>query len=116
MKTHFLFVCGRNQWRSPTAEHIYRNDDRIEVRSAGVSTKSRHILSEDDVTWADLILVMEYRYKHRIVEKFRGLLLPEIVNLDIPDEYQYMDAELVDIIQKGVEFYIMRIVQAARLP
>ncbi len=47
---------------------------------------------------------------------FRGLPLPEIVNLDIPDEYQYMDAELVDIIQKGVEFYIMRFEQEARLP
>jgi len=116
MKTHFLFVCGRNQWRGPTAEHIYRNDDRIEVRSAGMSGKSKHVLSEGDVTWADLILVMEDRYKIRIVDIFRGLPLPEIVTLDIPDEYQFMDAELVDIIQKGVEFFIMRFEQEARLP
>ncbi len=42
---------------------------------------------------------------------FRGLPLPEIVNLDIPDEYQFMDAELVDNIQTGVEFFIMRFEQ-----
>ena len=34
-KPHVLFVCGRNQWRSPTAARIYANDQRIEVRSAG---------------------------------------------------------------------------------
>src|SRR5512139_3631699 len=37
-RPHILFVCGRNKWRSPTAERLYRNDNRIEVRSAGVST------------------------------------------------------------------------------
>lgn len=116
VKPHFLFICGRNRWRGPTAEHIYRNDDRIEVRSAGMSAKSKHILAADDVAWADLILVMENRYKTRIVDMFRGLALPEIVNLDIPDEYQYMDAELVGVIQNGVEFYITRFVHGARLP
>jgi predicted protein tyrosine phosphatase len=106
---HFLFVCGRNQWRGPTAVNIYRNDDRLEVRSAGMSGKSRHTLSIDDIVWADLILVMEDRYKARIQEMFRDFPLPEIVNLDIPDEYRYMDAELVENIQKGVEFFIARV-------
>jgi len=85
---------------------IYRNDDRIEVRSAGMSAKSRHPLSTADVEWADLILVMESRYKTRIIEQFRALPLPEIENLDIPDEYQYMDPELITNIQIGVEPYI----------
>jgi predicted protein tyrosine phosphatase len=116
MKTHFLFICGRNQWCGPTAEYIYRNDDRIEGRSAGMSASSKHILSADDVAWADLVLVMENRYKTRIVDTFRGLPLPEIANLDIPDDYQYMDAELANIIQKGVEFYIKQVEHRARLP
>jgi predicted protein tyrosine phosphatase len=106
---HILFVCGRNQWRGPTAVQIYKNDNRIDVRSAGMSEKSRHALSAEDITWADLILVMENRYKTRILEKFHKLSLPEIANLDIPDEYPYMDAELIESIQKGVEFYIGRI-------
>jgi len=36
------------------------------------------------------------------------LVLPPIENLDIPDEYQYMDAELIDILEKKVEDSIQR--------
>ena len=52
---------------------------------------------------------MESRYKLRIIDQFRDLPLPEIENLDIPDEYQYMDPELVDLIQKMVESHIKKI-------
>jgi hypothetical protein len=62
-KPHILFVCGKNQLRSPTAERTYRNDKRIEVRSAGMSGKSKHPISNDDIEWATLILVMESGYK-----------------------------------------------------
>jgi protein-tyrosine phosphatase len=107
-KPHILFVCGKNKWRSPTAEHIYRNDARIDVRSAGLSGKSRHPISSGDIEWADLILVMESGYKSRILELFRDLALPKIENLDIPDEYEYMDEELIELIEKQVEFYIQQ--------
>lgn len=105
-KPQILFVCGKNKWRSPTAERIYKNDQRIEVRSAGMSGKSRHPISQDDVGWADLILVMENGYKSRILSLFRDLSLPRIENLDIPDEYEYMDEELIELIETKVEFYI----------
>ena len=106
-KPHILFVCGKNKWRSPTAERIYINDKRIEVRSAGMSGKSKHQISNEDVEWADLILVMENRYKSWILGLFRDLSLPRIENLDIPDEYEYMDEELIEIIILGVEFHIL---------
>jgi predicted protein tyrosine phosphatase len=51
---------------------------------------------------------MEGSYKARIIDQFRDLPLPEIENLDIPDEYQYMDPELIEIIRVGVEYYIKR--------
>jgi predicted protein tyrosine phosphatase len=70
MKPRILFVCGKNQWRSPTAVAIYKSDQRIEVRSAGVSSKSKKRISTADIEWADLILVMEKEYKSRIIEKF----------------------------------------------
>jgi predicted protein tyrosine phosphatase len=103
-KPRILFVCGRNQWRSPTAERIYRDDPRIHVRSAGVSAKSRHQISADDLSWADLVVVMERRYKSRITETFRDH--PPIVSLDIPDEFEYMDEELIKLIREGVEFHL----------
>lgn len=114
-KPHILFVCGKNQWRSPTAERIYRNDQRIEVRSAGVSGKSKHPISNADIEWADLILVMESGYKSRILGLFRDHSLPAIENLDIPDEYQYMDDELIEIIESRVEFHIQRLEKQASL-
>ena len=108
-KPHILFVCGKNKWRSPTAERIYKDDNRIEVRSAGMSGKSKHTISNDDIEWADLILVMENRYKSWISGLFRDLSLPKIENLDIPDEYEYMNDELIELIEMKVEYYIKQL-------
>lgn len=111
MKTtvpHILFVCGRNQWRSPTAARIYANDQRMEVRSAGVSPKSTHQVSNQDIEWADLILVMEQQYKARLLCTFRDLNLPLIDSLDIPDDYQFMDKELITLIREGTEYSLKR--------
>jgi len=113
MSPHLLFICGRNQWRSPTAERIYRADRRVEVRSAGVSSKSRHQISSADIEWADLILVMEASYGTQVHDQFRRLALPPIKSLDIPDEYEFMDAELIDAIQSSVEPYIQQMTETA---
>ena len=103
---NILFVCGKNKWRSPTAERIYNNDNRINVRSAGMSPKSRHQISIADIEWADIILVMEQGYKSHILGKYRDYRLPKIEVLDIPDEYEFMDDELVEMIKKSVEYFI----------
>src|SRR4051794_16815398 len=95
-KPRILFVCGRNRWRSPTAERIYRDDPRVQVRSAGVSAQSGHQISADDLAWADLVIVMERRYKSRIVGMFPDH--PPIVSLDIPDEFEYLDEDLIQLI------------------
>jgi protein-tyrosine phosphatase len=105
-RPRILFVCGRNQWRSPTATRTYANDQRIEVRSAGVGSKSRRHVTEQDINWADLILVMEQKYKTRLLGTFRDLEFPLIDSLDIPDEYEFMNEELVDLIREGTEFYL----------
>src|SRR6476660_4837045 len=100
-KPHVLFVCGRNQWRSPTAERIYRNDSRVEVRSAGVSVRSGHQISADDLLWANLVIVMERRYKSRILDTFRDRPdLPRIVSLEIPDDYPLMDEALIKLLRE----------------
>lgn len=74
------------------------------MRSAGVSDKSRHHLSEDDLVWADLVLVMERKHKERLLEVFPDVEpLPPIKSLNIPDDYEYMDEELVELIKDGTE-------------
>lgn len=107
-KPHILFVCGKNQWRSPTAVRLYGKDQRIEVRSAGVSPKARHQVTNEDVTWADLILVMEKKHKGKLLWLFRDSPHPPIESLDIPDEYEFMDEDLVGLITDGTEFHLKR--------
>jgi predicted protein tyrosine phosphatase len=105
-RLRILFICSRNRWRSPTAEGVYRNDPRVEVRSAGVSSAARRQVSERDLEWADLILVMEHGHARQIRERFRELDLPNLQSLDIPDEYQFGDGELVKLIRAGTEPFL----------
>jgi predicted protein tyrosine phosphatase len=107
-RRNVLFVCGRNKRRSRTAHEVFRKDLRMVVRSAGFSAQSPHILSADDVAWADVIFVMEDEHGARLRRAYRALSLPDVVVLHIPDEYGYMDAELIEMLQGGVEGYFGR--------
>jgi len=104
---NILFICSRNQWRSPTAEKVYSIDPRVHARSAGTSPKARHTVNAKDITWAELIFVMEYKHKDRLKADYSKLLqYKKVIVLDIPDEYQYMDEELVELIEASVEKYL----------
>ena len=52
---------------------------------------------------------MEEKYANALRAKFRRSALPPILSLDIPDEYEFMDAELVELIRRGVEMHIEQI-------
>jgi protein-tyrosine phosphatase len=95
-RPNILVVCGRNKKRSRTAEHIFKNDKRFNIRSAGLSPQSDHKITENDLNWADLVFVMESGQRGRIWSQFNHLNLPEIEVLNIADEYEFMDEELVD--------------------
>lgn len=103
-----LFLCSRNHWRSPTAEAVYQNDPRVEVRSAGVSASARRRVSEKLLRWADLVLVMESAHKRKLREDF-----PEVFHdlrievLDIPDDYEFMAPSLIELIKASVEPLLM---------
>lgn len=98
-----LFVCSRNQWRSPTAERVWRGDPRLSVRSGGTSPNARHPVSEADIRWAEVVLVMEEKHKSRLKAQFTRLLTHTPIHvLDILDEYQYMDPELVEEVRRAV--------------
>ncbi len=101
--TNVLFICSRNQWRSPTAEQIWRKHPALSVRSGGTSLNARHPVSENDVSWAQVIFVMEEKHKSRLIAEYRRLLENKPIHvLDIPDEYKYMDAELVELLRESV--------------
>jgi len=86
--------------RSRTAEDLFKNQPLHQVRSAGTAPSARIKVSEKAIQWADLILVMEKRHKEILREKFGALIeKKEVMVLDIPDEYGYMDPELVEILE-----------------
>jgi predicted protein tyrosine phosphatase len=98
-----LFVCALNQWRSPTAEVIYRNDSRLDVRSAGLRSNANRPLSADDVIWADVIFVMDDHQKEWLRERFADLTIPRIHVLDIPDDLIYMDPRLQELLRLSID-------------
>ncbi|SDH26416.1 Predicted protein tyrosine phosphatase [Pseudomonas flavescens] len=101
--SNILFVCSRNQWRSPTAETVWRKHPELCVRSAGTSPRARRTVSASDIQWADVVFVMEHKHKSRLMANFARLLSHKPLHvLDIADEYQYMDPELVDILERSV--------------
>ena len=102
-KQNVLFICSRNQWRSPTAEQISRKHPLMSVCSAGTSPNARRKVSAADIRWADVIFVMEEKHKSRLVAEFSRLLDGKTIHvLDIPDEYKYMDLELVEQLEQSV--------------
>jgi len=100
MPLHVLFVCSRNQWRSPTAERVFRRTPGLSVRSAGTSPRARRTVQARDLQWADVVCVMESKHRDRLRAGHgrlaRGV---DIVVLGIPDDYRFMDPDLVDLLE-----------------
>lgn len=101
-----------NKQRSLTAEHLYRDDARIEVRSAGVRSEAKRRASAADLRWADIVFVMEPDHKAWITMRFEELDLPPIDILDIPDEYGYMAPDLQEILRLTLDPEINSLVAA----
>lgn len=101
---NILFICSKNQWRSPTAEQIYRNHPDFNARSAGTSSSARHQVTPADLEWADIVIVMEDKHLSRLRADYPSHLKHKASRvLDIPDEYPYMDPGLIAEIQSAVD-------------
>lgn len=102
-----LFICSRNQWRSPTAEAVWCKLPGLSVRSAGTSPNAKKTVTVVDIRWADVIFVMETKHKQRLQAEFRQwVTYKRIEVLDIPDDYRYMDPELVGIFEAEAEAFL----------
>ncbi|MEO8581101.1 MAG: protein tyrosine phosphatase [Patescibacteria group bacterium] len=105
---NLLFICTYNQYRSPTAEHIFKTVSGLSVRSAGTSGSAAHHINSKDLQWADIIFVMEKKHREYLEENFQiEMKDKKIVNLNIPDEYQYMDPELVEMLKTEVNIHLL---------
>jgi predicted protein tyrosine phosphatase len=96
----YLFVCGKNRLRSPTAEHIFSGVPGIETLSAGVNRDADEPLTDELVTWADVVFVMERGHQTKVQTKHRAALSGKrVVVLGIPDDFAFMDPALVAVLQ-----------------
>ncbi|MEZ5590561.1 MAG: phosphotyrosine protein phosphatase [Gammaproteobacteria bacterium] len=104
---NLLFICSRNQWRSPTAEEMWKKNPNFNARSAGTSPKARKTVSPADIRWADIIFVMEKKHKNRVIAEFTRMLDHKPIHvLDIPDEYSYMAPELISELETRVNVHL----------
>lgn len=102
-----LFICSRNQWRSPTAERLFDDFPGYAAKSAGTQKGSRVRVTAGLIGWADRIFVMEKRHAESLRRKFpEALRGKNPICLHISDRYRYMDAELIQLLQEKLEPYL----------
>ncbi len=98
-----LFVCSENRLRSPTAEAIFSEYEGVEAIGAGTNADSDTPVSGDLIEWADIILVMEKAHRNKISAKYKDLLKGKrLVVLNIPDHYECMQPELIQLFKAKV--------------
>ena len=107
---NILFVCSQNKRRSLTAEKILNGVNGHIVRSAGTETNSRVKVTPGLLGWADIIFCFEKKHLRRINEKYPYIISgKKIVTMNVPDDYEYMDEELQDIICSYFDNYCSEI-------
>jgi predicted protein tyrosine phosphatase len=107
-RERILFICTANVDRSRTAEDLYRNDPRYEVRSAGVAPFAAFSVTRELLQWADRVFVMNEREdRHATILRMR---IPDVdrpvIDLDIPDKWRRGDPELISILRRSLEPYL----------
>ena len=104
---NILFVCSQNKRRSLTAEKLFDGVNGHCVKSAGTEKNSRIKVTPGLLGWADLIFCFEKKHLRRLREKYSEEVSgKQIVTLNIPDDFEYMDEELQDILHSYVDEYI----------
>ena len=98
-----LFVCSQNKLRSPTAEQVFSRREDLEVASAGTNHDAENPLTAELVAWADVIFVMEKTHRGKLQRRFRTALSSKrVICLDIPDNYAFMQPELIRLFETKV--------------
>ena len=105
--TKLLFICSRNQWRSPTAVRLFEGRPGFQARSAGTEPSARVRVTAGLLGWADIVFAMERRHVERVRARFPDALTAKrVVVLDIPDDFPFMDPELVSLLHTALSEYL----------
>jgi predicted protein tyrosine phosphatase len=110
-----LTVCSAGCLRSPTAAHILSSEPwNYNTRCAGTSEEYAIVpITEALIVWADVIVCMdEFQQLHintmqnKLSEEYEAFEYKQVINLDIPDNFDYRNPKLVGImIEKFKELF-----------
>ncbi len=99
---NLLFICNQNQNRSKTAAELFNR--KFNTKSAGLYTHKP--VTEKQLSWADVVLVMEEEQRSEIAKRFpQQYLQKRILSLDIPDIYNYNDQKLINSLKSKLAKY-----------
>ena len=105
-KQKLLFVCSQNKLRSLTAEKIFAKNPDFAVKSAGTEHNARQKITVGMIGWADIIIVMERKHRDRLKQKFsEEIREKQIIILNIPDDFDFMQPELIEILEARLAEY-----------
>ena len=102
-----LFVCSRNRKRSLTAEKLMEGVPGYEARSVGTQPGARIVVTEGHLGWADIIFAMEKSHLAKLRARFpEALDGKHVIALHIPDDYEFMQPELLDELRAKLAQYV----------
>jgi len=98
-----LFICSANRLRSPTAEQVFCEYPDVEARSAGTNNDAVDPLTPEHFEDIDIVFVMEKAHRNKVSRKFKASLKKaRLVCLNIPDDYEFMQPELIALLKARV--------------
>lgn len=105
-----LFICSRNRLRSPTAEQVFAAYPDVEANSAGLAPDAEELLIPEHLEGVDIIFVMEKTHRAKLNRQFKKYLgRARVVCLDIPDDYTFMQPELIALLEARVMPHLKRV-------
>jgi len=104
-----LCICSAGLLRSPTAALVLHKEFGYNTRSAGIGDSALVSVSQALIRWAEEIVCMEDFHKQLLLTQAKNLLtesefqrLEGIIKvLSIPDQFEFMDSELQQLIIKA---------------
>ena len=103
--SNLLFICSKNQWRSPTAELLFKDSKYHVARSAGTSDKACIRVSQKTIDWADILFFMERKHREMVTTRF-DVTGKVLIVLDIEDDYPFGDEELINTLRVSLADYL----------
>jgi predicted protein tyrosine phosphatase len=79
----------------------------LETASAGLNHDADNPVTPELLEWAEIIFVMERAHRAKLSARFKQYLGHQrIICLEIPDNYEYMAPELIQLLNTKVPRYL----------